>query len=246
MNLKVLSSGSIGNCYILESDKGEILIIDAGVSFSEIQKAINFQYKNVIGCLVSHEHGDHAKSVDKLVKYGVQIYTSSECAESVGIEKTSYFNKLEHNHFYRLDGKFEVIPFNLTHDVPTFGFVIMHPECGQIVFATDTSTLNYIFPETNHFLVESNFCMYKIADLEMSGKANEYVVERVKRSHLSIQKCLKFLEKNDLSNTHSITLIHLSDSNSDQYKFRNDVIELTGKPTYIAEKGLEINLNLNW
>lgn len=55
MKLKVLGSSSKGNCYLLESDK-EVLIIELGISFKEIKKALNFDISKVVGALVTHEH----------------------------------------------------------------------------------------------------------------------------------------------------------------------------------------------
>ena len=40
MKLKVLGSGSSGNCYLLESDT-ECLILEAGLPFMEVKKALN-------------------------------------------------------------------------------------------------------------------------------------------------------------------------------------------------------------
>ena len=245
MKLHVINSGSIGNCYILETTKGDMLMIDAGVNFKAIQQQIDFKYNKVVACLLSHEHGDHAKSIKNVVEKCIHVMTSKDTAEAIGIEKSNYFIECNHNTKYRLDKDFIVIPFNLIHDVPCFGFSITHPECGELIFATDTNELNYLFPEANHFLIESNYCMYKLADLEMNGNVNQYVTDRVKRSHLSIQKCVHFLSKHKMDEVQTITLIHLSDSNSDQYSFRNDVIKLTGKPTYIAEKGLTVDITLN-
>jgi phosphoribosyl 1,2-cyclic phosphodiesterase len=55
LNLKVLSSGSVGNCYILKA-RDKILLLEAGVSIKKIKEGLNFRLKEVIGCLVSHEH----------------------------------------------------------------------------------------------------------------------------------------------------------------------------------------------
>ena len=60
MILQVLGSSSKGNCYLLEY-KNKVLILDAGVSFKEVQKALNFNIENVIGVLITHEHMDHLK-----------------------------------------------------------------------------------------------------------------------------------------------------------------------------------------
>lgn len=55
MRLKVLSSNSKGNCYILENDT-QILIIEAGVPFRKIKEGINFNLDKVVGVCVSHSH----------------------------------------------------------------------------------------------------------------------------------------------------------------------------------------------
>lgn len=56
----MLGSSSKGNCYLLEY-KNKVLILDAGVSFKEVQKALNFNIEKVVGVLITHEHMDHLK-----------------------------------------------------------------------------------------------------------------------------------------------------------------------------------------
>ena len=56
----MLGSSSKGNCYLLEY-KNQVLILDAGVSFKEVQKALNFNIEKVVGVLITHEHMDHLK-----------------------------------------------------------------------------------------------------------------------------------------------------------------------------------------
>lgn len=51
--LKILSSGSIGNGYILECNN-ERLIIELGVSWGDILKGLNYKIDDVAGCIVSH------------------------------------------------------------------------------------------------------------------------------------------------------------------------------------------------
>ena len=51
--LNVISSGSQGNAYILESN-GEKLLIELGVSWKDILKSLNYKIDDVAGCLVSH------------------------------------------------------------------------------------------------------------------------------------------------------------------------------------------------
>lgn len=69
MVLKVLGSSSQGNCYILEN-KNEALIIEAGVRFIEVKKALGFDIRKVSGCLITHQHNDHAKYIKAMVESG--------------------------------------------------------------------------------------------------------------------------------------------------------------------------------
>lgn len=57
MKLSVLASGSKGNCYILNDDK-DALIIEAGVSFMEVKKHLDFNVSDIRCILCSHEHFD--------------------------------------------------------------------------------------------------------------------------------------------------------------------------------------------
>lgn len=53
----VLSSGSKANCYILENEN-EAIVIEAGLSFMEVKKAMDFQVCKIRCILCSHEHFD--------------------------------------------------------------------------------------------------------------------------------------------------------------------------------------------
>ena len=52
---KCLSSGSQGNCYLLET-KDETLILELGIGWKDILKGLNYNLQNVSGVLVSHSH----------------------------------------------------------------------------------------------------------------------------------------------------------------------------------------------
>lgn len=53
--LKVIASGSSGNCYALCSDD-EILLLDLGIKELGIKKSIDFRISDVVGCCVTHNH----------------------------------------------------------------------------------------------------------------------------------------------------------------------------------------------
>ena len=78
MVLKVLGSSSQGNCYILEN-RDEALIIEAGVRFIEVKKALGFDIRKVSGCLITHQHNDHAKATSD----GHRLSCLTECSSSI-------------------------------------------------------------------------------------------------------------------------------------------------------------------
>ena len=72
MELKILGSSSKGNGYVLEADN-EALIIEAGVKLLEAKKAVGFNISKVVGCIVTHQHNDHAGYVQEYAKAGVAL-----------------------------------------------------------------------------------------------------------------------------------------------------------------------------
>lgn len=55
MDIKVLASGSKGNCYIV-SDGNTKILLEAGLPIRQIRKEGGFQLHEMQGCLISHEH----------------------------------------------------------------------------------------------------------------------------------------------------------------------------------------------
>ena len=66
---------------------------------------------------------------------------------------------------------------------------------------------------------------------------------RLLKSHMEIETTKGLLSANDLSQTQNIVLIHLSDGNSNERRFIDEVVRLTGKQVFAANKGLAINLS---
>lgn len=55
MNFKTLSSGSSGNCYIVEGEKAK-LMIECGIPIKKIKHKGGFSVHEIQACLVSHGH----------------------------------------------------------------------------------------------------------------------------------------------------------------------------------------------
>lgn len=220
MVLKVLGSGSSGNCYVLENDT-EALIIESGVPLKEVKIALGFNIKKIVGVVASHSHKDHSGYVDQY--RGIcPIYKPYEVV-----------TPNEHM------GSFFIKAFPLVHDVECYGFYIQHPDIGTLIYASDTEYIKYRFKNLNHILVEANYSN----DLVERDAVNR---EHILRGHMSLKTALDFISTNDNPALRNVVLLHLSDKNADSAEFLQKTRETTkyGADGYIAEKGLEVDLNL--
>ena len=243
MRLNVLGSDSNGNCYVLQNDK-EALIIEAGVRFSEVKKALKWQLSKVVGAVITHEHNDHAKYVRDFVSNGITVLALPSVFKAKGIDSLSFRKEIEPMHGYIVGG-FKVFAMPVCHDVPCVGFIIEHEDMGRMLFVTDTMMLEYRVPGLNHILLEANYAE-DILDAKIeAGSVPLSMKPRLIHSHMEIETTKGILRANDLSGVNEIVLIHLSNGNSDERRFVREVQETSGKPVYEAVAGLELNLSIN-
>ena len=241
MVFKVIGTGSRGNAYILESSS-EALLIECGVNISEIKKALDFSLEKVVGCLVTHEHNDHSKSMADVMSLGIDLYATEHTLKAKGQEMNIRAIAIKPKRPFVV-GQFKILPFDVKHDVPCVGFLIEHKECGRTLFITDTYYCKYTFVNLNNIIIEANYSK-KIIDQKFgpdSGK--EFLRNRILKSHFSLENCKDMLSVNDLSKVNNIVLIHLSDSNSDEKMFVQEVKDLTGKNVCAAFNGMTIGFN---
>lgn len=239
MGIKVLASGSAGNCYLLETEK-ETLILECGIRYKDILKGLNFNLRNVVGCLVTHEHKDHCKAVNELMKAGINVYMSDGTGAGiefkVPIETVAYRLGYFTSGTVRRIGGFKVLAFNTEHDVnEPLGFLIYNEELGKVLFVTDSYYLKYRFDKVDHILIECNYSESILSEIPPYRA-------RVLKSHMSLETLKESLKEWDLSNTKSITLIHISEGNGEPQRFKKEIEDLTGVKTNIAAPGLEVRI----
>ena len=242
MILKVLGSSSKGNCYLLENDS-EALILEAGVKFTEVKRALNFNITKVVGCLITHEHKDHAGHINEVLGACIPVWASAGTIENTTIKGDRLPLMCEAGNLLQLGG-FQIIPFDTMHDcAEPLGFFINHEETGNVLFATDTYYIPNTFKGLNNILIEANYSKDILDYNTQSGIIHNTQKNRILESHMSLETCIKTLLANDISNVNNIVLIHLSDDNSNTLGFKEEVRKTTGKIVHIAEKGLIINFN---
>lgn len=239
MELKVLGSSSSGNGYILEDGK-EALLIEAGVRISDYKKAIGYKLGKVVGCLVTHQHNDHAKYIKYMVECGFPVIALPEVWEAKHIDGSRAI-RLAYGKGYRFGG-FKVLGFPACHDVPCAGYLIEHAAFGRLMFLTDSCMCEYSFPGLHHIMIECNYSDPDLVRAIAEGRTLPSQRERLMTTHLELNTCKAVLAANDLSDVSEIVLLHLSDNNSDERRFKTEIEAQTGKPVYVAGKGLCIEL----
>lgn len=229
MEIKTIASGSSGNCYLI--DDGETrLLIEAGIQFKRIQRALEFDLQGVAACLVSHSHFDHCKAVKDLLKASIDCYMNHATAEALGVSSHHRAMIVEPLQRFMV-GSWAILPFDTVHDVPNMGFLLANKAGEKLIYLTDTPYCKYTFSGLTHILVEAN---YSIDMLKENKDLDSEVKKRVIRNHFSLENVKGFLRSNDLSKVQEIWLLHLSEKNSHEQRFKAEVQAMAGKPTYVV------------
>ena len=59
------ASSSSANAYLIQSGDSAPLLIECGIRFKELMKAMDYELSSLAGCLITHAHMDHARSAKK-------------------------------------------------------------------------------------------------------------------------------------------------------------------------------------
>lgn len=237
MKLIVINSGSSGNSYALQAKSGEILLLEAGIPLKEVKKAIGYQTSKVVGCVISHVHTDHCKYAKEYLKAGIDAHSNDDV-----VKKVLGVNQMLENVTYHF-GDFDVTPFEVQHDVTNFGFLIHHPECGSVFFATDCYNLKFALRGCKTYLAECNYSDELLGEAMREGKTPRSQGDRVMLSHMSLEHCVSWLHQCEAEKSaRQIILIHGSSRHLDPMEAVTKVQQEFGVPSYYANKGLTLNL----
>ena len=217
IKIKMLASGSKGNCGIILSNKTK-LIIDMGISYITLKRRLegnSLSLSEFSGILITHCHKDHTNGLKTLIKNtNIKVYIPQEMYDSLSeivpkdrcvfIEDIFNINDLE----------IELI--HTSHDAPySVGFIISTKE-KSIVYITDTGYINRKYLKKmvgkDAYIIESNHDEVMLMD----GPYPRYLKERVisDKGHLSNTTTAKYLKKIISKNTKYVVLAHLSETNN--------------------------------
>ncbi len=236
ITIKCIASSSAGNCYRI-SDGDTSLLLEAGISFQRMQKALFYTVSHMDGCLITHEHLDHARAVNDLLKIGVPCYMSDGTAKELNVSEHHKVIKISAGEIVQIN-TFRVMAFEVVHDAnEPLGYVLHSKSTGEnLVFLTDTAYSRYTFKDINYIMVECNYAKDLIAHSVATGMLSAMLRDRIIKTHFSLDHCKEFLRANDISGVKEIHLLHLSDHNSDEERFQREIAAVSGRPVYVAKK----------
>lgn len=233
LTITTIASGSKGNAYHI-SDGQSSLLLEAGVPLKRIKTALKHDLQNVVGCLVTHEHQDHAKYVAQVLADAIDVYMSAGTTAALNI-KHHRLHTVQNKQTFQI-GTWTVLPFDVQHDAAEpFGYLILSKDGDKLLFATDTYYIKYKFAGITHLMIECNYMQSVLDDNVATGRVHKFQRGRVMRSHFSLENVLEFLKANDLSQVDEIHLLHLSDRNADAAYMHEAVAKTTGKRVIITK-----------
>ena len=228
MQLTVINTGSSGNCFVLESN-GRKILLDVGVRWKDVQRAIDFDYLSIDFALCSHGHIDHAISVPQAVKNGIPCYGNAEKC-----------TPLPDRTWTDISG-WKILPIPIHHtnndgsECPNQAFIVQK-DAQRLLYMQDWQFCKFKLDslKINHFVIGINYTEIP------EGENRDHVLH----GHASLDTAKAFLIANMTDMTRAVIATHLSDINADPDKIYRELIEIMpdGCLVDIAEKGRTYSL----
>lgn len=211
-------SSSKANLYEVVAGNDRRLLLECGVSWAKLEKALSYDLTNIDGCLVTHEHKDHCKAVKEVMKAGIDVYASEGTFKALGISDER--RAVSVDTWFNIGDTFTVLCFPINHDAEApLGYIVSeHGTDEYLLFCPDSSHIKQRFPFK--FTIIAIECSYDKEILNKRVKDDNIHVEVAKRivqSHASKETTLNYLQKYcDLSRCREIHLLHCSAENLDK------------------------------
>lgn len=224
MKLKCFGSGSSGNSYALFDNNNKILLLDLGLPRGEIMKSIDFKISDVVGCLISHEHSDHSKSVSNFERMGISIFKPYDETKACPL-KIKY-------------GNFDIQAFKLPHNgTPNYGYYIK-VDGQRILYLTDFEYCPYVFAKqkVNHILIECNY-QQELVDRDLPNYEHKI------RGHCSLDTCKEFIKANATDSLQTVLLCHMGLETTESEECVAEVQKIVPSANVdVARAGLVVSL----
>ena len=230
--LKILSSGSHGNCALIYDSRGKCVMLDMGLPWQEILHGLNYDLASVSLALASHNHhADHTKSIVHCINSGIPTFANKDVCDHY--KDCQFLDRM-----VKVDG-FKVQTFGLIHNVDNNAFIVDTPDQIRVLYCTDTQYIPKRVKGVNVAIIECNH-----DDDTIIANLCEGVTSRSQfENHHSLDRCIEYLKSIYSADLTSVILWHPSGTNLNKKEAVRRVKEELGfEAVYMAEKGLELEI----
>lgn len=227
MKVTCIGSGSDGNCWYCETDKGTGFFVDAGCPPKTIiDLGIDIANKPFF---VTHEHGDHAKYAMGLhEQYGTTIIATPGTLQAIGLLPRN--KEIEDVPLLTLGSPDMLGPFDTILSIPVIHNAAepcafyLHVDGESILYLMDAGQIPELPRVPLHTLiVEANYTPGRMAENAEKSKSELYVSGRVSSGvgHLSSREACKVAARY-FPSLELLIFGHLSKNNFDIVEFSRD------------------------
>ncbi|MCC6860327.1 MAG: MBL fold metallo-hydrolase [Bryobacterales bacterium] len=238
LKLSLLASGSSGNCAWVATEKTRLLV-DAGLSFKEMERrlaGIGERPEKIDAVLITHEHSDHVGGLVPVARrLKIPVFATGATAAAVG-----WGEYRPHLEIFQAGSRFavgdiEIDSFTLPHDAADPVGFCLRSQGIKVALVTDlgyiTESIRYQLRGAHALVLEANhdLDMLKVGPYPWSVK--QRVMSRM--GHLSNAMACDFLAEDLDTETCTLIMAHLSESNNHPEIVRMSVAEV------LTRRGLE-------
>lgn len=197
-----------------------------------MQKAVKFQTSKIKGCLITHEHNDHAKYTSQYLANGIECFATAGTVAGISVVHHR-LHEIEYKKDFKI-GTWTIKAFKVNHDAnEPCGYLLKSVHGYKLLFVTDTYYCQYKFPGITHMMLEVNYIYEEMQQNVQNGLLHPGLARRIMKSHFSLEHAIGFLRANDTSQLKAVHLIHLSSNNSNATIIKEKIQEVAGVPVYV-------------
>ena len=218
VRIQSLASGSSGNAYLLRSGSTAVLI-DCGVGIRELERCLaswELKIADLSGVLITHEHSDHVRSLEEILKRGMPVYATHGTADALGLPHDRY-HTIAWSRTVTV-GSLEVTPIQTSHDAAEPCGLMIETSGINIALLTDlgvttAATAEYA-SEADLLIIESNHCHQMLRSGPYPANLKRRVASNL--GHLSNDQCAELVCSISTSEKgpRQVWLAHLSATNN--------------------------------